>query len=109
MSMWSVLYSRPNPSPMALTTAGQHPISPAARVGPIGKADRGVGPRDRDHALVDLEVAGAGLQGLRGKLLELVAEILGRPLHTDSTRRDRRQAAGAEPGLDLIGVALVDM
>ena len=66
-------------------------------------------PAIRIAAVADLEIARAGFQRFGRDLLQLVAEIAGGALDADAAGRDRRRAAGAETGGDLVGVALQDM
>src|ERR1700678_4547038 len=77
--------------------------------GEVGKADRAIGTGDPDHAVADLEIAGAGLQRFGGDLAQIRAELAGRTLDADTAGRYRRRAAGAEAGRDLIGAALEDV
>src|SRR5439155_18734449 len=73
------------------------------------KADRAVGAGDPYVGVANLEIAGAGFQRLRRDLLQLAAELAGGALDADSASRDRGRAAGAEPGRDLVGIALLDV
>src|SRR5580704_17721887 len=81
----------------------------ARPLGKIGEADGTIGAGDPHHAIADLEIAYAGLERFGGDLLQLAAELAGGALNADAARGDRGGAAGAEPGCDLVGIALVDV
>ena len=81
----------------------------ARAFGEIGEADGAVGAGDPHDAVADLEVADAGFQRFGRDLLQLVAEVAGGAFDADAAGRNRRRAAGAEAGGDLVGVALQDV
>jgi hypothetical protein len=81
----------------------------ARPLGEIGKGDRAVGAGDPHDTVADLEIAGAGFQRFGGDLPQVLAEFAGRALDADAAGRNRGRAAGAEPGGDLVGVALEDV